>query len=377
MGAVTTARDKRARGIAPRTLVSQVRNTAAWLWEDERARDVTQVFDRAEEQGERTDDVTYLRLLLSAHWATVGTFVPTDVDVRIRHHTWMEIEDAGALLACIEVVDDVARRDPEIVSARVVSSSHGALSGHDGEWLAVRAGALGRAVVIGAKDVAERLATAIDDELTREARIFEDALAGDTTQRTLAIATTVAHNTGDLSRVVEAWPKHPELEELRSRYARLGHPDAPIPRRPFVIAGALNKALVAHENHRFLPLRRPRVLRTSRSFLLPFGPWLDGWGEIIGTSPLIEEHERAEVVEALLDIHQARAHELGCLRALAGIHRTARGGLDRLVPHLPARMRKDALRGRVREALANTESHFAARMDRRLRSEIEALRARP
>src|SRR5688572_12909664 len=109
MSAVTTARDKRVRGIAPRMLVSQVRGTASWLWEDARARDVAQLFDRfADDEARKDDNPEYLRLLLSAHWATVGTFVPTDVDVRIRHHAWVEIEDANALGEACAIVDDVA-----------------------------------------------------------------------------------------------------------------------------------------------------------------------------------------------------------------------------------------------------------------------------
>jgi len=375
---VAAARDKKkARGIAPKLLVSQVRNTAAWLWDDERAANVTSLFDRfaeSERTADNDDDVIdYLRLLLSAHWATVGTFVPTDVDVRIRHHTWVDIEDPRLLERACAIIDDVAGLSSALVSARVIASEKGALSGHDGEWFSVRAGALGRAVALGAADAVDRLSSAIDAELDREAALFEEAVSERAAPRLLAIATTVAHNTGDLSRVVEAWPKHPGLEDFRARYSRLGHPDAKAPRRAFVLAGVLNKALVAHENHRFLPLRRPRALRTSRALLLPFGPWFDAWGETIATSPLLEERDRGEVVEALLDVHLSRPEELGCLRALAGIHRKAQGGLDKLVPLLPARMRKDALRGRVREALDITPDHFAARMDRRLRTELEKL----
>ena len=43
--------------------------------------------------------VRSLRLRLAAHYATVATFVPTDVDAHIRHHHWMAIDDADVFAA--------------------------------------------------------------------------------------------------------------------------------------------------------------------------------------------------------------------------------------------------------------------------------------
>src|SRR5512135_2392787 len=65
-------------GIDPQLLVSQVKNTAAWLWEDTRARAVTGVFDRIEEVERERSGLGYFRLMLASHFATVATFVPTD-----------------------------------------------------------------------------------------------------------------------------------------------------------------------------------------------------------------------------------------------------------------------------------------------------------
>jgi len=362
-------------GISPRLLAAQVDNTAGWLRADPRAAAVVAVLDRvaeAEATQRSAPSSDYLRLLLAAHYATVATFVPTDVDARIRHHAWVAIESAEELAQACDVVDEIAAWDARLVSARTLDPDDeppGArcVSGHDGEWLSVRAGALGRAAVLGAKDLTERLATAIDDELAREERLFVKAFEDRApAKRTLAAATILAHNLGDLSRVVEAWPGRPELAALRARFARLGHADGPCPRRSFVIAGALNKAVMALENHRFLALRKPRALRSSRDLLLPIGPWFDGWGETVATHPALEERDRAEVVAALLEIHASSPEQQGCLRALAGIHRATRGGLELFVPDLPARLRKDAVRGKVREALDVTAPHFEARMEKRL-----------
>lgn len=362
-------------GIAPRLLVTQVEGTAGWLRADERASHVSHVLARLDEaeRDRETNGPAYLRLLLAAHFTTVATFVPTDVDVRIRHHAWAALEDPKALEPMVAVIDEVAAWDARLVSARTVpAAGGGSLSGHDGEWLSVRSGALGRALALGATEVAEHLAAAIDRELDREEKTFTEAIARKApAKETLAIATVIAHNLGDLSRVVDQWPNRPEHATHRALYTRLGHPDSPTrARTAFAAAGAMNKALMALENHRFLALRKPRALRTSRDLLLPIGPWFDGWGETIAKHDALSEKDRAEVVAALLEIHASSPDQLGCLRALSGIHRATRGGLELYVPDLPARLRKDALRGRVREALDVSTPHFEARIQKR----FEALR---
>src|SRR5262249_49667569 len=148
--------------------------------------------------------VRNLRLRLAAHYATVATFVPTDVDAHIRHHHWMAIDDARVFAAARGCIDEAAARDPALVSARVTQG----VSGHDGEWFSVRAGALGRALSLGLTDEAASLVAKIDAELEREEKLFAAAIArGEPARTTLALATALAHNLGDLSRVVDAWPK--------------------------------------------------------------------------------------------------------------------------------------------------------------------------
>ena len=94
---------------------------------------------------------------------------------------------------------------------------------------------------------------------------------------------------------------------------------------------------------------------------------------MIATSPHLEDRDRTEVLEALLDVHARDANQEGCLRAIAGLHQATRGGIERYVPDLPARMRKDALRGKVRDALDITAEHFATRIERRLAREAPSL----
>ena len=129
----------------------------------------------------------------------------------------------------------------------------------------------------------------------------------------------------------------------------------------------------ALENHRFLALRRPRALRRSRSLLLPVGPWFDAWGERIATSEHLEESDRAEVVAALVELHLRSPLQEGCLRALAGLHRATRGGVGSYAAALPARLRKELKRGRIRDSIDVPRERFEARIESRFRALVERL----
>lgn len=358
-------------GITNSALVAQVRNTAEWLWSEPRAAALVALFAGAQDEplADPPALLRALRLRLAAHYATVATFVPTDVDAHIRHHMWLAVEDRGSLTEAVKLIDEAAARDSALVSERVTWR----VSGHDGEWFSVRAGALGRALTLGYGAQARLLAEQLDAELDREQSLFDEAIAqGAPARTTLGLATTIAHNLGDLSRVVDDWPKALRGGDYQVRYSRLGHVDGPRVRRSFVLAGALNKEIMALENHRFLALRKPRGLRRSRALLLPLGPWFDAWGEALLASPHLDDADRAEVVEALVDLHVWSPDQQGCLRALAGLHRATRGGLGEYAPALSARLRKEIGRGRIREALDLAPQHFELRVEKRLRSALES-----
>ena len=63
----------------------------------------------------------------------------------------------------------------------------------------------------------------------------------------------------------------------------------------------------------------------------------------------------------------------GCLRALAAIHRETRGGLASYGAALPARLRKEIGRGRIREAIDVPRERFEARIERRYRALLARL----
>lgn len=351
-------------------LLGQVESTASWALADENAGSYRDILRAAStlESTYGTDLLGYLRLLLAAHYVTVATFVPTDVDTRIRHHLWWSLDTEEQLLAGLAHVDEAASWDPQRVSARIVEvKGLGAVCGHQGEWFSVWAGALGRALAIGAQQARDHALGRIEDELLRESQIFDAVVKAGDPLDVLRVSTVLAHNLGDLSRVVEAWPKTvADPEGLRGRFMRLGHEREDRYGGSFVLAGAINKPIMAPENDRFLALRPARALRKGRPLLLPIGPFFDTWGELIGRTPLLDEDERGEVVAALIDTHVQRPAQVGCLRALAGFDRAFKGGLGAIEHTLPARAKKLVRGGPIREQLGVDRARFEARMAKRL-----------
>ena len=367
--AVAPARERRPPppGIAPSVLATQIGATAPWAVDGDAPAIVRSA--GSIEAAWRQDPLAleYFGLLLAAHYLTVATFVPTDVDVRIRHHAWASAEP-DRLARQLDVLEAAASWDARLVSARTVADPRAsspdahAISGHDGEWLTVWAGALGRAMVIEDQVSSARCLAAIEASLEQQASVYRaledmpDRLAD-----LIRAGTVLAHNAGDLSRVVEQWPRRPAVEPVRARLMKLGHERGERFGGAFLRAGTINKALTAIETHRFLALRAPRGLRRARALLLPIGPFFDDWGETVARSPLLEPEDRAEIVAALLETHLRGEDQQGCLRALAAIHEHAPGGLDRVAPDLPARMRKLVSAGAVREAMKTSKEVFERR----------------
>jgi len=348
-------------GIAPKLLFEQVKSTAPWALTIEPSLPSVEILKRAPEIEQRwkkgEDAEGYFVCLLAAHFTTVATFVPTDVDVRIRQLAWSAL--SGKLLAsAVDRVEEVARWDVRPVSERFVTIDGEVLAGHQGEWLSVMAGALGRALALKDAVVVDRATAFIEAELAREARLVTRARKKSDDRELLSLITTVAHNLGDLSRVVDTWRPADAASELGLRYQRLGHEGGARFEGAFVFAGDLNKLLMAKENHRFLPLRVPRALRRERAFLLPFGPYFYEWGRLIGSTPHLDHAERAEILLALLRVHERRTDELGCLRAIAGIHSVFDGGVDKLARLLPPGQGVAMQQAGVRQALRVTEQDF-------------------
>ena len=159
----------------------------------------------------------------------------------------------------------------------------------------------------------------------------------------LKASTLIAHNLGDLDRVVDMW-KLPDTDPFKRLAYKAGHEDPSRFQGALVEAGALNKAFMADENHRHFVLRGPKCLRRSPELLLPVGPFFDEWGSRLAKHPALTPEEVAEVAEALVDgweWFRKKKQEPGARppvgygRALAGILESFPGGMNRLSQYLP------------------------------------------
>ncbi|HEX5011144.1 MAG TPA: hypothetical protein VFY71_12160 [Planctomycetota bacterium] len=357
--------------IGPRTLVGLVRTAAPYLFDglhprvaelprvpDDGARLHALAFHPlgwwsillhaerlpARERPAPADVSDYFALCLAAHWGSVASYVPTDVDAKIRNALWLDQTDPQELATMRALAAQLARWDVRGFSARLVDveaasgeAGHGLHSGHDGERLAVLCGALGAHRARGEEATATELEDEIEAELAREARAFAAlrraagrARPGDTSAGVafLRLASVLAHNAGDLNQGLAGHAGRKAGPAAAARFGELLQRD---PRRhggAFAQAGIVYRALLAAEGHRNYPLREVRALRERAELLLPIGPCLDAWGAALARHPGWTASTRAEVVEALVAGCRKVPGQSGYYRALAGLDAALPGGLS-------------------------------------------------
>lgn len=323
------------RGISPEILLGLVDNTAPWI---QREGKPDQPYTRALVQAFRGKNkfshFEYFELCLSAHYSTVATFVPTDVDNQIRKNLWhpeLELEVSEKMAAL--VLDSLAWNFRP-VTARYQEFEGKYVCGHQGEWFSVAVGAYAAHRDRKPALAAEVLARIVG-EVKAESELFAGLKRAKDGIGLLKASTAIAHNLGDLDRVIDQWDLPPG-DSLRAAVYKLGHEVKPglTWQAPLLEAGNLNKAFMASENHRHYPLRKPKCLRLSLDFLLPLGPFFDVWGERIGGSRLLEVRDKQEVAEALLDgfgkLSSPKVPLYGYARALASMQRSYRGLVDEM-----------------------------------------------
>ena len=323
----------------------------------------------------------YLAICLAAHHATVGSYVPTDVDNKIRGDLWRR-QSGESLQRRWQLATAARAWSPEGVSTRVESTSVGPVSGHDGEWLGVAAGAYGAALIAGDRTVAAAASDWMHTELEREAqayRILENAVRShDDPAYAVALARLawiLTHNAGDVDQGLSHWPTGAVgrlLDEPRRIFAEIAHV------APHRYGGVYHRAkaiyqLVAGEGHRHYPLRAVKALRTDASLLLPLGPCLEAWGATVATSPVLDDHARAEVLAALCHGIGTISGQVGYQRALVGLA-TCPGGLARLIKRLPAKEVERLDDPDVRRHLALSAEAFAAQLAERIHPVVRGKR---
>lgn len=302
----------------------------------------------------------YFALCLACHHATVATFIPTDVDSKIRGILWQRRADRDILRKRFEFCLQAMNWSLKGISTRATElSGVGPVSGHNGEMLGVLAGALGCFIFNGDLEYAERAAEAIDQELRREVHELQHALALRGREiDLLKICMSLLHNVGDLDQGISFWKNGEAYAPFRKRFGKLGHENTSPYGGAFVVAGSLYKTLLASEGHRHYPLREVRPLRKSHQLLLPLGPFFDGWGAIIGTNSALNDEERAEVLAALLQGCKKIAGQQGYFRAIAGMIEACGGRFEQICKYMPASCRSLAKEPEFKKKFAVPQISF-------------------
>lgn len=332
------------KGIAPNILLKHVENTAPFLFAGEL--DTTgpkrafleklRFYKKNLKLLNNIDLAEYFHLCLCAHWTTAGTFVPTDVDNQIRQSLWTE----GTIQ---KYIDKMARTTmdswtwdySQVTNRKSYNSDNGeVLSTHEGTWLSVAIGAYCALVKNKKTELAQEMADLILKEIKKE----EDLLIRLREERDhinfLRSAPLMAHNFGDLDRVMIQW-KMDEEDAFFKRIFKLGHQLNPSYSKILVYTGKVNKEFSSKENHRHMSMRQPKCLRKSYKFLVPVGPFMDQWGVDLGTSDNLELHEKAEIVGAFYEGYKRQDQAFGYIRAFKNLIENLGGGLNSLEEFLP------------------------------------------
>ncbi len=383
--------------IGPRNLIALVTSTAPWLFDGSIAAfktppptTGTRLSDHADhplgwwsilrhadllptkEVPTAEDWTDYFALCVACHFATVATYVPTDVDTKIRNHLWFLRRPPAERDRVAALVASIARWDVGRVSARIVDvPGEGPVSGHDGERLSILCGGLVGLRALGDHEGADALERAVDDELAREARAFDKVAAMPGRERPLLmLAASLTHNAGDVDQGLSAGGGDRASPKVKDAFARLAHERPDRYGGSFGRAARLYRELLAAEGHRHYPLREIRILRSDPGLLLPVGPFLDAWGARLATWPKFSPDQRAEVLTGIVDGCRKVKGQLGYYRALAGFAEAHPGGLeaDALQRALTAGTRKELRDPEMRKLIAVRRESFEGSLAKRARA---------
>jgi hypothetical protein len=388
--------------IGPQRLLALVRQTAPWLFEGPYAQAAPAADPRAPliaqgggalgwwrilragsrlaaasepDPAQRSD---YFALCIAAHFASAATFVPTDVDTKIRRALWQEAVGSGELPRMRALALATVEWRLELVSARQIEvDGIGLLSGHDGERLSVLCGGLVASERDGDAAGALQLEAAIDAELAREARAFSALASAQGRELDLLRAASIlTHNAGDVMQGLAGARRGEASARWTLRFGDLARERSERYARSFARASALYRALLASEGHRNYPLRKAQALRRTPELLLPIAPFFDAWGETIATSKQLATRERAEVVEALAQGCEKLGPQHAYYRALAGFARAFPRGLEapELHEHQSASTRKLLRAPQLRQKVAIPRSSFESSYAKRAREILRAFR---
>jgi hypothetical protein len=359
-----------AQWIGPETLISQVRSTAPFL--EPRLPDIES--GRLIELGHSADG--FLRILaswknilhpslgieeqlqdyfafcLACHHATVGTFVPTDVDTKIRGIVWRESRDPDVLRPMLRLALASRAWTEDGVSIRAVRG----ISGHNGEQWSAIAGGLGRLLELGDMASAEEALAAVEDEMDREQAIFVECAAERGAELDLLrLAMTLAHNRGDLTQGMGFWKRTALTAPVMERLSDHGRFDLAV--RIYEYTG------LSAEGHRHYPLRAVKALRRSSATLLPLCPFLDEWGSVV-----VHLEESHEVLAALVGGCQKIRGQQGYYRAVAGMRNDSSRDFECATARMPNAAQRLLRSAEFRKLIDVPRVSFESMMRKRARA---------
>ena len=323
----------------------------------------------------------YFALCLAAHFASVMTFVPTDVDSKIRRNLWKRRIPEPEFERMTELALGLESWDIRPVSRRYVDCGDlGIVSGHDGERLSVLLGALSAAAAADRGGAVDRLGLAVDRELARQAAAFDRAteqcrFEGRGSTRSgerdwLILAAILTHNAGDVDQGLGQRDADAAPDRFRERFGELSRARLDRYGGAFGRAAAIYRETLAPEGHRNYPLRAVKALRRSPEFLLVPAPFLDDWGAGLAGHRSLKPEDRGEVVDALVQGCRRTPGQSGYYRALAGFGRAVAGGLDgrEVERHVAASTRRDLKEAEFRKKLAIRRESFESSLVKRARA---------
>lgn len=332
------------QGIAPNILIGQVENTNPFLFKGEVNTEGKQrsylaklcFYKKNLKALQKINLAEYFSLCMSAHWATAGTYVPTNVDNQIREGLWRHGEIGSYIDIMAKITMDSWTWDYSEVTNRKAFNpvKEQVLSTHEGTWLSVAIGAYCALKMHSRPKLALEMQEVILAEIKKEEELLIFLRETEDDINFLRSTALMAHNFGDLDRVMEQW-KMDSDDPFFQRIYKLGHKRNPHYSPIFVYAGEINKALMAIENHRHMSMRAVKALRKSKNFLIPIGPFMDEWGETLGKSPLISIEEKALLVLAFQEGHSRQDLAFGYGRALRGLLSSLDAGIDELERYIP------------------------------------------
>lgn len=364
-------------GIAPNLLLKDVEVTAPFLFQGEidttgEKREYLRkliFYKKNLNQLKSINLNEYFYLCMAAHWTTAGTFVPTNVDNQIREGLWKHQNIQRHIEKMARTTIDSWNWDyEEVTNRKSYNESRGqVMSTHEGTWLSVAIGAYAALEKHGKTELLQEMEAIILAEAEKEEKLLLELQEKRDHINFLRSTALMAHNFGDLDRVIDQWQMsmdHP----FRKRIYKLGHElnenYSPI----LVFAGEVNKAFLSVENHRHMSMRQPKCLRRSKNFLIPVGPFMDDWGRILGESSLLSLEEKGEIVLALFEGWKRQDQAMGYIRGFRALISALPEGLDTLERFIPFDVMAELRRSPFLESSLVSEEEFKESYRKKLES---------